>query len=54
MLALAGDIGCSVGPTLVGMISSSFGNNLRAGIFAALIFPIVMILGVRRIRKFQD
>lgn len=54
MLALAGDIGCSVGPTLVGMISSSFGNSLRAGIFAALIFPIVMILGVRRIRKFQD
>ena len=54
MLALAGDIGCSVGPTLVGMISSSFGNNLRAGIFAALIFPVVMILGVRGSRKFKD
>lgn len=54
MLALAGDIGCSVGPTLVGIISSFFNSNLRAGIFASLIFPIVMILGVRRIRKFQD
>lgn len=54
MLALAGDIGCSVGPTLVGMISSSIGNSLRAGIFAALIFPFIMIFCVSIAKKFYD
>ena len=32
LLALAGDLGCSGGPTLAGLVSSSFGNNLRIGI----------------------
>ena len=32
MLALAGDLGCSGGPTLAGAVSSSFDNNLRIGI----------------------
>ncbi len=47
MLALAGDMGCSGGPTLVGLISSSFGNNLKMGILFAIIFPILLLLGVR-------
>lgn len=46
MLALAGDLGCSGGPTLAGMVSSSFGNNLRLGILAAIIFPILLLIGV--------
>ncbi len=29
LLALAGDLGCSGGPTLAGFVSSSVGNNLR-------------------------
>jgi len=43
-LAVAGDLGCSAGPTLVGMVSSAASDNLKAGIFAALIFPVVLVI----------
>ncbi len=46
MLALAGDLGCSGGPTLVGFVSSTTDGNLRVGIFAGLIFPIMLIGGI--------
>nr|QGT51009.1 hypothetical protein Firmicute1046_0850 [uncultured Firmicutes bacterium] len=46
MLALAGDLGCSGGPTLAGAVSSMFHNNLRIGILAAIIFPSLLLLGV--------
>lgn len=49
--ALAGDIGCGSGPLLVGRISGIMSDNLRAGILAALIFPVLMVLGVLAIRK---
>ena len=42
LLALAGDIGCTAGPTLVGQVSGLFGNNLKAGILAAMIFPVIL------------
>lgn len=45
MLALAGDMGCSGGPTLVGLISSAFGNNLKMGILFAIIFPVLLLMG---------
>ena len=44
MLALAGDIGCSGGPTLVGFVSGAFGDNLKIGIIAACIFPLLILL----------
>ena len=46
MLALAGDLGCSAGPTLAGFVSGKFGNNLRAGILAAIVFPALLLLGL--------
>ncbi len=46
MLALAGDFGCSSGPTLAGIVSSSFHNNLRLGILAAIIFPVLLLIGL--------
>ena len=46
MLALAGDLGCSGGPTLVGFVSDMFGNNMRIGIFVAIIFPVVMLVSI--------
>ena len=49
LLALAGDVGCSSGPTYVGMISGVLSDNLKMGIFAALVFPILMIVGIRLI-----
>jgi fucose permease len=53
LLALAGDVGCSVGPTLVGVVSGSFNDNLKTGILAASIFPIILLLCVR-FGKFEE
>lgn len=53
MLALAGDLGCSGGPTVVGMVSSYFNDNLKAGILAALIFPALLLLGIGGSKKLK-
>ena len=42
-LALAGDLGCLAGPEVVSLLS---GNGLKTGIFAAVIFPVIMLTGV--------
>lgn len=47
LLALGGDLGCSGGPTLVGMISGAMDDNLKAGILFAVIFPILLLAGIR-------
>lgn len=44
LLALAGDLGCSSGPTLVGFVSGLAGDNMKMGILAALVFPLVMAI----------
>ena len=44
LFALAGDVGCSAGPTLVGMVSSAANNNLKLGTLAAIFFPILCII----------
>ena len=46
LLALAGDLGCSGGPTFAGLIASAAGGNMRVGIGAAMIFPILMGIGI--------
>ena len=50
-LALAGDLGCSGGPTLVGVVSGYFGDDLRKGILAAVVFPVLLLLGIMGSRK---
>ncbi|MDO5135937.1 MAG: MFS transporter [Eubacteriales bacterium] len=47
LLALAGDLGCSGGPTLAGMVSSVLGENLRMGILAAILFPVLLLVCLR-------
>ncbi len=42
-LALAGDLGCAGGPTLVGFISGAFNDNLKIGILTAIIFPVLLL-----------
>ena len=51
LLALGGDMGCAGGPTLVGMISASLGDNLKMGILAGIIFPVLLLLGILRCKK---
>ena len=46
LFALAGDLGCSSGPTLVGMISSISNGGIKAGLMGALIFPVLLIVGL--------
>ena len=51
LLALAGDLGCSGGPTLEGAVASAASDNLKIGILVAIIFPVVMALGVCLCKK---
>ena len=53
LMALCGDLGCSGGPTLVGMVANSAGGELRVGLLAALVFPVMMLLltGVLKEKK---
>lgn len=52
LMALGGDLGCSSGPTLVGLVSSAAGG-LKAGLLAAILFPVVLILGVLAVRRIK-
>ena len=51
LMALAGDLGCTAGPTVVGMVAAGAGGALKAGLLAAVVFPALMLLGVSRIRE---
>ncbi len=48
LLALGGDLGCSAGPSVVGFVSGMADDNLKLGILVAVIFPIILLLGVLR------
>jgi len=50
-MALAGDVGCSLGPTVVGTVSGAFQNDLKKGFLAAIIFPVCLILGLAYYNK---
>jgi fucose permease len=69
LLALGGDIGCAVGPSMVGLVSNAVISSeasffrqiftgtditqigLKAGLFMAIIFPTLMLINVKRLRK---
>lgn len=46
ILALAGDLGCSIGPTIVGMVSAVYQDDLHKGLLAAIIFPFLLLLSL--------
>lgn len=54
LLALAGDLGCSGGPTMVGFVSDIFSDNLKMGILAAVIFPALLLAGILLIRSLKS
>lgn len=53
LLALGGDIGCSVGPYLVGAASAAAGDTLSAGLLASIVFPAVLFLTVLYLRTIK-
>ena len=44
LLAMAGDLGGSIGPAIVGKATQFAGDNIRVGMRVGLIFPTVLIL----------
>ncbi len=57
LLALAGDFGCSFGPTIVGFVSGVCNDQLKWGLLAAVVFPILLIvcgLWYKRKRKVSN
>lgn len=53
MLALGGDVGCSGGPTFVGIFSGLLDDNLAYGILCAVIFPVLLMAGLALHHKMQ-
>lgn len=51
LLALAGDLGCSSGPGLVGFVSGVFDDNLKVGLSAAVVFPSLLLVGLFLLKK---
>lgn len=51
LMALAGDFGCSAGPTLAGAIAGLAGDNLRLGILCCICFPALLIVGLFAMRR---
>lgn len=53
LLAMAGDLGGSSGPAIVGFVSQNHGDDLKAGMFVGCLFPIVLIISVLFIKAKQ-
>lgn len=51
LLALGGDVGCSLGPTVVGLVSNTAGGSIRSGLLAAVVFPVLLLLCLSRAGK---
>ena len=50
LLALAGDIGCTSGPSWAGIFAERFGGQLKLGILCAIVFPVVLLAATLRFR----
>ena len=44
LLAMAGDLGGSIGPGIVGQVTQSTGNNIQAGMGVGLVFPAILLI----------
>ena len=51
LMACAGDIGATAGPSLAGILSDAAGGSLKVGIAAAMVFPIGALLALITLRK---
>ncbi len=53
LLALGGDLGCAAGPTVVGLVSDSFGS-ISTGLSVAVIFPVLLFIGIIGVKIFSE
>lgn len=54
LLALAGDLGCSSGPTVVGFAANASRGDLKAGLCVAMVFPALMLAGIILLGRRQE
>lgn len=45
-LALAGDFGGTISPTMVGTVSKLAGDNLKTGLLSATVFPVILVIAL--------
>ena len=50
-LALAGDLGATVSPTMVGSLAEMAGGNLKTGLLVATVFPAVLVIGLLLLKR---
>lgn len=50
-LALAGDLGATVSPALVGSLAESVGGDLKTGLLAAAVFPAILVVGLIALKR---
>lgn len=51
LLAMAGDLGGSIGPGLVGSVAQSADDNLQRGMLVGCIFPLVLIISLLILKR---
>jgi len=51
LMALAGDLGCSSGPTVVGMVANATGGVLQNGLLVAMGFPVLILIGIAMMKE---
>ncbi len=49
VLALSGDLGCSIGPWIMGIVANN--TNLQTGFLVSAIFPAIMVIALPFLRK---
>lgn len=54
LLALAGDVGCSGGPTLVGFVSGILSDDLKKGILVGVVFPVLLLVGILLLKRTRE
>ncbi|MBR6770937.1 MAG: MFS transporter [Lachnospiraceae bacterium] len=51
MMALAGDLGCSIGPAVVGALAEAMDNRIQFGILGAILFPVLFLFFLRKMER---
>ena len=51
LLAMAGDLGGSVGPSMVGYVAQECGNSLAMGLRVGCVFPVVLMVSLLLMRR---
>ena len=52
LLAMGGDLGASIGPSIIGIFTQNANDNMKAGMLAAIVFPIQQIIALCIIKLF--